>query len=271
MKLKKPVQALFYALAALLIVLLLTVPHAVIEAVETSSAGHSLNKEYDWYIVPKSGGAQPAPNEQATFIKDYKAWFVGAPDDKIIYLTFDAGYENGSTPIILDALKKHKAPAAFFLVANFIKRNPELVKRMADEGHLVCNHSYTHKNMAKLTDFEQFKNEVTKNEEVCREAAGVEMAKYFRPPEGKFSEQSIKYAEELGYTTVFWSFAYVDWYNDKQPAEEEAIQKIIGRTHPGAIVLLHSTSKTNGLILDRVLSKWEEMGYTLKSLDDFKK
>jgi peptidoglycan-N-acetylmuramic acid deacetylase len=270
MKWIKKFEALLYALGALLIVLVLTVPHAVIEAVKTSSGGHALTKEYDWYIVPKESGMQPYPNEQAGFIKDYNAWYVGSDQERTIYLTFDAGYENGYTPAILDALKKHNAPAAFFLVGNYFKRNPELVQRMANEGHLVCNHSLTHKNMAKMTDFDTFKDEIQKNEALCKDI-GVEMAKFFRPPEGKFSEQALKFTQDLGYTTVFWSFAYVDWYNDKQPAEEEGIKKIEARTHPGAIVLLHSTSKTNSLILDRVLTNWEKMGYTLKSLNDFKK
>ena len=134
MKIKKPIIAGLYALGALLIVLLLTVPRDVIDVVDTASGVHSLNKEYDWYIMPKSDGTQPTPNEQAGFIKAYDAWYVGSADEKIIYLTFDAGYENGNTATILDTLKKHNAPAAFFLVGSYIKRNPELVKRMSDEG-----------------------------------------------------------------------------------------------------------------------------------------
>ena len=250
---------------------LLTQPHMVIDAVKASVGSHSLNKEYDWYIKPNEDGAQPQGNEQAGFIKDYHTCYVGSPDEKVIYLTFDAGYENGNTASILDTLKKHNAPAAFFLVGSYFKRNPDLVKRMAAEGHLVCNHSMTHKNMAKITDFESYKAEIKKAEEVCLQETGCTMAPFFRPPEGKFSEQSLKYNQDLGYTTVFWSFAYVDWYNDKQPSEEEGMKKIIGRTHPGAIVLLHSNSKTNTRILDRVISKWEEMGYSLKSLNELVK
>lgn len=267
----KKVKIISFAVVILLLLFLLVLPYLTEKALTAKTEGHSLQKEYDWYILPKNDNTQPSFNEHAGFIKEYKAIYIGNPNEKNIYLTFDAGYENGNMPTILDALKKHKAPAAFFLTGNYIKRNPELIKRMAQEGHLVCNHSMNHKDVAKITSYDAYSTEVLRLEEFCRETTGVEMAKYFRPPEGSFSELSLKYTQELGYTTVFWSFAYVDWYNDKQPTEEEGIKKILGRTHPGAILLLHATSATNGAILDRVITKWEEMGFILKSLDEFKK
>ena len=159
---------------------------------------------------------------------------MGDPGEKVIYLTFDAGYENGNTAKILDALKKHGVHAAFFVVGNYLETSPELVKRMVEEGHIVGNH----------------------------------MKKYYRPPQGKYSENNLKMAQEMGYKTFFWSLAYVDWYQDKQPSKEEAFKKLLGRIHPGAIVLLHSTSDTNGAILDELLTKWEEMGYHFATLDD---
>lgn len=184
-----------------------------------------------------------------------------------MYLTFDAGYENGNTPAILDALKKHNAPAAFFIVGHYLESCPDLVKRMIDEDHIVGNHSFHHPDMSQMTK-EKFQQELGELEQLYQQTFGQEMAKYYRPPQGKFSENNLKIAQELGYKTCFWSLAYVDWNVDQQPSHEDAMDELTRRVHPGAIVLLHSTSKTNGEILDQLLTKWEEMGYTLKSLSE---
>lgn len=224
-------------------------------------------QEYSWYFNPRNDGKQPEPIKEANFFNKYSSYYVGDPNEKVIYLTFDAGYENGTTESILNTLKKHNAKAHFFVVESYIKNNPELVKRMEKEGHLVCNHSKSHPSMATITDFEKFKEEILSVEKTYKEVTGKEMPKYFRPPMGKFSEQSLKYTQDLGYSSVFWSFAYVDWYNDKQPTHEFAKDKIYTRTHPGAIVLLHPNSKTNTEILDEVISHWEEEGYKLETLD----
>jgi peptidoglycan-N-acetylmuramic acid deacetylase len=167
-------------------------------------------------------------------------------------------------------LKKHNVPAAFFLVGHYMKTAPELVQRMVSEGHLVCSHSMNHKDMAAISDFSAFKAELEELESTYTELTGKQMPKYFRPPEGRFCERSLKFTEELGYKTIFWSFAYKDWYVDAQPSEEEAIKTITTRIHPGAIVLLHATSKTNADVLDEVLTKWKAMGYIFKSLDSLK-
>lgn len=219
-----------------------------------------------WYYMPRADGIQPDTEEAFRFVYDYGAYSAGDPQDKIIYLTFDEGYENGYTAQILDTLKKHNVQAAFFIVGHYIKTNPELITRMANEGHLVCNHSANHKDMASITDFETFKKEITDLEDIYYQTTGKRMLKFFRPPEGKFSERSLKYAQRLGYTTVFWSFAYKDWLNNAQPDPEWAFSTIVSRTHPGEVALLHATSKTNAQILDRVLSEWEKMGYSFKSL-----
>lgn len=139
---------------------------------------------------------------------------------------------------------------------------------MADEGHIVGNHTYSHPDMSKISDMESFKKEIEAVENEYKSITGREMKKFYRPPQGKFSESNLKMANELGYKTVFWSLAYVDWYQDKQPSKEEAFKKLLPRIHPGAVVLLHSTSKTNSDILDELLTKWEEMGYTFKNLDE---
>lgn len=228
---------------------------------------HSTTKEYNWYFNPRKDGKQPTPIKEASFFNKYNAYYVGNPDEKVLYLTFDAGYESGNTEKILDTLKKHNVPAAFFVVDHYLKTNPELVKRMTNEGHLVCNHSKKHPSMASITNFEDFKSEIVSVEKTYKNITGKDMPKFFRPPMGKFSELSLKYTQDLGYNTIFWSFAYVDWYEDKQPSHEEAKEKIFSRTHPGAIVLLHPNSKTNTDVLDEVITHWKKEGYELKTLD----
>ncbi len=233
------------------------------------TAAHSEDASYNWYFVPRSDGLQPRDLPEFSFIKGRDAFWVGDPEEKTIYLTFDAGYENGYTSKILDVLKAHNAPAAFFVVGHYIKTAPELITRMVNEGHLVCSHSMNHKDMSAIGDLNAFKTDLEELENTYKELTGKQMPKFFRPPEGRFSERSLKFAEELGYKTIFWSFAYKDWYVDAQPSEEEAFKTITTRTHPGAIVLLHATSKTNADVLDRVITEWERMGYKLKSLNEF--
>lgn len=230
---------------------------------------HSETSEYNWCFVPRSDGLQPRDLPEFSFIKGYDAFWVGDPDGKAIYLTFDSGYENGYTEKILDVLKEHNATAAFFVVGHYVESVPELVMRMVDEGHLVCSHSMNHKNMAAMSDFNAFKAEIEELETTFTELTGQQMPKYFRPPAGTFSERSLQYTEQLGYQTIFWSFAYCDWYVNDQPSEEEAIKMMTTRIHPGAILLLHAISETNANVLDRVLTEWEYMGYEIKSLDEF--
>lgn len=201
-------------------------------------------------------------------LAQYNAFFAEDTEEKKIYLTFDAGFENGNTPAILDALKKHQAPATFFVVGNFISENKDLIKRMETEGHIVGNHTMTHPDMSKISTKESFQKELSDVEKIYREITGKEMTKFYRPPQGIYSTQNLSMARELGYHTFFWSLAYVDWYQDNQPDPQEAIAKLTKRIHPGAIVLLHSTSSTNAQILDELLDKWEAMGYSFHSLNE---
>ena len=177
-------------------------------------------------------------------------------------------YENGNTEPILDALKKHQAPATFFVVGHFLESAPEIAKRMVAEGHTVGNHTYHHPDMSSIADLTAFQKEMDDNAALFSEVTGQKMANYYRPPQGKYSTKNLEMAKQLGYHTFFWSLAYVDWNVDAQPTTEEAFEKLLGRIHPGAIVLLHSTSKTNGEILDELLTKWEEMGYTFHPLSE---
>lgn len=222
----------------------------------------------NWGLSFQEDGKPPVANATFDELKQYDAYYAEDTDEKNIYLTFDCGYENGNTEALLDALKKHKASAAFFVVGNFISTSPELVKRMHEEGHTVGNHTYRHPDMSQISTEEAFEKELKDVEDLYKEITGEEMTRYYRPPQGKYSTENLRMAKEMGYHTFFWSLAYVDWYQDDQPSHEEAFDKLLGRIHPGAIVLLHSTSSTNAEILDELLGKWEEMGYTFHGLDE---
>ena len=213
-------------------------------------------------------GTQPTGTASAEKLKEYNAYYVGDAEEKKIYLTFDCGYENGNSSAILDALKKHNAPATFFVVGHFLESAPEMVKRMVEDGHTVGNHTYHHYDMSKISDPAVFRKEMDDVRTLFQETTGTEMAMYYRPPQGKYSETNLQMAKDLGYQTFFWSLAYVDWYQDNQPDPQEAIAKLTKRIHPGAIVLLHSTSSTNAQILDELLDKWEAMGYSFHSLNE---
>lgn len=201
-------------------------------------------------------------------LKQYNAYYASDTDQEIIYLTFDAGYENGNTPAILDALKKHQAPAVFFVVGNFIKDNHDLIRRILAEGHIIGNHTMTHPDLPQISSMDAFQKELQDVEELYTSLTGEAMTKFYRPPRGIYSTENLSMAKELGYSTFFWSLAYVDWIQDQQPSREEAFQKLLTRIHPGAIVLLHNTSSTNAEILDELLTKWEEMGYEFHSLKE---
>lgn len=225
----------------------------------------------NWGLGGYGDGTQPTGIASSEELKKYDAYYVGDKGEKVIYLTFDAGYENGNTAPILDALKKHNVPATFFIVGHYLESAPDLVKRMVEEGHCVGNHTYHHPDMSQISDMASFKKEMEDVAGLFEQITGEKLTMYYRPPQGKYSTDNLRMAKELGYKTFFWSLAYVDWYQDKQPTKEEAFQKLVGRIHPGAIVLLHSTSKTNGEILDELLTKWEEMGYTFRPLSDLAK
>lgn len=232
------------------------------------SALPSSSQSSNWGLSFQEEGKRPVGNATIEELSRYNAFYAENTEEKKIYLTFDAGYENGNTPAILDALKKHEAPATFFVVENFISENQELIKRMEAEGHIVGNHTMTHPDMSKISTQESFQKELSGVEDIYKEITGKEMTKFYRPPQGIYSTLNLSMAKEMGYHTFFWSLAYVDWYQDNQPDPQEAIEKLTRRIHPGAIVLLHSTSSTNAQILDELLNKWEDMGYSFHSLNE---
>lgn len=231
---------------------------------ETSSEGN-------WGLSFQEDGKTPIGNADSNDLKKLNAYYTGDTSKQTIYLTFDVGYENGNTGTLLDALKKHQAPATFFVVGNFIEDNPNLIKRMVKEGHTIGNHTYSHPDMSQISTKKSFQAELNKVEILYQDATGEKMTKFYRPPQGKYSQSNLKMAQELGYYTFFWSLAYVDWYENNQPSHEEAFDKLVSRIHPGAIVLLHSTSSTNAEILDDLLTRWEEMGYRFGDLNDLVK
>ncbi len=225
-----------------------------------------------WYII-KRGNNSPGFPKDADFISEHNGYYIdkkcAVNDEKKLYLTFDAGYENGNIEKILDILNEENVPAAFFILGNLIAKNPDLVNRMADEGHLVCNHTINHKDMSTLTKDEMIAN-LKRLEDRYRECTGKEMTKYFRFPEGKYTKETILTSEEAGYTTVFWSMAYDDWDNTRQQSPDSAVKKLLDNTHNGAIILLHPTSDTNVRILSQLIQAWRAQGYSFGTLDDLK-
>lgn len=234
----------------------------------------------NWGLSFQEKGKTPIGNATNDYLKKYNAYYTGNAGDKSvksgsdkesggnIYLTFDVGYENGYTEGLLDVLKEEKVPAAFFVVGNFVEENPELVKRMADEGHIVGNHTMHHPDMSAISDEAAFKKELDELEAAYEKAVGKKMPKFYRPPQGKYSEANLEMANKLGYTTVFWSLAYVDWLQDSQPSREDSLNLLNERIHPGAIVLLHSTSKTNSQILSELIQGWKSQGYSFRALTE---
>ena len=234
---------------------------------------NATTKVYSWYCNRNKEHRQPYLDSEMSFIENYGGYYVDKrySDDsteKTIYLTFDAGYENGNIEKILDVLKEENVKAAFFVLENLILKNPELIKRMVAEGHTICNHTSKHPDITKFKSKEELQTELEKLEKLFKETTGQDMKKYFRPPEGKFSDESMKYLHELGYKTIFWSFAYADWDNNNQMSDKAAKEKILSNTHNGEIMLLHPTSATNANIIKDVIQKLKSEGYNFGTLDE---
>lgn len=227
------------------------------------------NTEKSWYYNPKTNGEPSgAPADALSLLKKYHGYYLGDTTQKVMYLTFDEGYENGYTSKILDILKANDVKAAFFVTKPYVTANKELIKRMVAEGHLVCNHSNNHPSMPISAGKGKavFDKEFTDTEAAFKEVTGTDMPKFFRPPMGNYSELSLYYTKELGYKSIFWSFAYKDWETDNQPTETYAVNLMRERTHNGAILLLHAVSKTNTNVLDSILKEWKSKGYNFQTL-----
>ena len=228
---------------------------------------------YRWYCMHVKDHKQPSIGTELAFVEEFGGYFIdhahtdSNAEDKVIYLTFDAGYENGNIAKILDILRDENVPAAFFILQNLIYKNADLVKRMTVEGHTVCNHTAHHRDMSSCSN-EALLEELHTLEALYSERIGGQMAKYYRPPEGTFSRENIVCANENGYKTIFWSFAYPDWDNQKQMSTEKAKQIVLDNIHNGEVMLLHPTSATNVAILSDVIHTLKEMGYRFGTLDE---
>ena len=220
-----------------------------------------------WGLAFPVPGDAPSAPESPDRLRELGAAYLDPDGGKVLYLTFDAGYENGYTAGILDVLKEREVSAAFFLVGDYLERNPDLVRRMTAEGHIVGNHTLSHPDMTGL-DEAAFEGELRGMEALYEEVTGQTLPKYYRPPQGLYSEDNLKKAKAMGYKTIFWSLAYADWDNANQPDPDEAVEKLTLRLHDGAVILLHATSKTNAEILDRLITQWQSMGYRFAPLTE---
>ena len=227
-----------------------------------------------WYCKRKSDNSQPSLDRNLEFVRGYDLFWCDENHkniddaDKVIYLTFDAGYENGNVEKILDVLEKENVQATFFILENLILKNEDLVKKMIDNNHIVANHTLKHKDMTKIYTKEEFQKELFALESLFETTFNKKMPKYYRPPEGKFNEENLKWARDLGYKTVMWSFAYADWDNNNQPQKEYALKKILDNVHNGEVMLLHPNSSTNAEILCEVIGNLKKRGFRFATVEE---
>lgn len=237
-------------------------------SVLTSLASPSAQTPVNWYFRSSHDGSQPQLISDSELLTKYPLLAMGPEGDKTVYLTFDAGYSNKNLEKTLDVLKSHNVKGAFFILPGIVNNSPEVVKRMYDEGHLICNHSYSHCDMSQITDRSKFEKELADCESHLQKTLGIPMSRFFRPPEGAFSEQMLIFCAETGYIPVFWSFAHADWDNSKQPTAQETRDRILTSLHDGMVLLLHPTSSANAAALDGVLTELKRRGYSFGTLPE---
>lgn len=262
----KKIKKLKSVISALLLCACLNIPVLAAGANEKLADA----KNYSWYFKAAPDNKQPGFDVCLADLKNYDAYAVGSPDDKVIYLTFDFGYENGNVKKCLDALNNNQVKGAFFILDHVIKANTDLIKEMAETGHIVANHTMKHHNMCNIKDFAAYEKELLGLEQLYEELTGYKMAKFYRPPKGEFTKQNLEYNKKLGFKTIFWSVAYKDWDDSNQPNRAESVKKLLKLTHNGAIVLIHPTSHTNAAILDTLIKEWKNQGYRFGTLDELK-
>ncbi len=230
-------------------------------------------EKLSWFCAHEKNHVQPKVDHTLSFVTELGAYYIDRrhtemkDPDKVVYLTFDVGYENGNVERVLDVLKEEQVPGAFFILANVIRKNPELVRRMADDGHTVGNHTLRHKDMSCFSE-DEFLEELQGLEALYRECTGYVLSSYYRPPEGRFNRTNLETASKYGYKTIFWSFAYPDWDNEAQLSPEKAKQIIFDNVHNGAVLLLHPTSRTNADILEDVIERLKQDGFRFGTLDE---
>lgn len=228
------------------------------------------NTKHGWGYKPNSEHKTPEmPLSIVNLLEKYSGYYVGDTSSKVIYLTFDEGYENGYTGKILDILKDNNVTAAFFVTGPYITKNPDLIKRMVEEGHIVGNHTLNHPSMPDKTgDPEAFKREFTAVEDMYKELTGKDIPKFFRPPMGEYSEKSLAMTQQLGYKSIFWSFAHRDWLVNDQPDVSTTYTRVMNGVHNGEIMLLHAVSKSNTEALDSIIKGLKAQGYRFASLEE---
>lgn len=230
-----------------------------------TNQAHALG--YGWGYKKNSDHQIPDIGKYHEMLKKYGAYYVDYSGEKVLYLTFDNGYEQGYTEGILDVLKEESVPATFFVTGHYVKSEPKLVKRMVDEGHIIGNHSYHHPDFSIMSK-KAIKEELEALEQAVAHISDQKNLKYLRPPRGIFNEQSLKWSNELGYIHIFWSLAFNDWNTNQQKGWQYAYDQMMEQIHPGAIVLLHTVSSDNAEALPNVISELKKQGYEFKSLDD---
>ena len=240
---------------------------ATVTSEDASEYANLSNKSIGWGLKKNVNTPPDITQDTKELMSKYGAYYI---DDvpKTLYLTFDEGYENGYTGQILDVLKENNVKAAFFITGPYLKKETELVRRMVDEGHTVGNHTVNHPSMPEVKDNEKLKKEITDLNDTFFDMFGQNM-KYIRPPKGEYSERTLALSNDLGYTSVFWSFAYQDWDTKKQKGTDYAYKQITDGVHDGCVLLLHAVSKDNADVLDRVIKDLKSKGYLFRSLDEF--
>ena len=239
-------------------------PEAVLKSENVYS---SLKNDVVAWGLKKNKGQKPdVPDSIVSLLDTYDAIYL-SKSGKNLYLTFDEGYENGYSTQILDVLKQSGTPAAFFITGDYLKNEPELVKRMVDEGHIVGNHTQNHPSMPGVTNIASIVKEITSLDDEFYALTGKHM-KYIRPPKGEFSERTLAISRDLGYKTVLWSFAYADWERGKINGAQYAYEHVMPYLHDGAVLLLHAVSKDNADALAQIIADARAKGYTFKSLDE---
>lgn len=245
-------------LTMLVSVLFLTFSSGVMPVEAAGGFGWGYKKNTD-HEIPEIG-------EYQDILEKYDAYYVDESGEKNIYLTFDNGYEQGYTKDILNVLKEENVPATFFVTGHYVKEEPALVKRMVDDGHIIGNHSYHHPDFSVMRK-QEIEKELTDLEKAVADVSDQKQLTYLRPPRGIFSENTLQWTKELGYTHIFWSLAFKDWNTDSQKGWQYAYDEIMEQIHPGAIILLHTVSSDNADALEKVIKELKEQGYTFKSLD----
>jgi len=239
---------------------------------ETNAAGDPGVETFSWGVKKAKGGNPPSIDEEGfrELVERFGARFYDPSGKKVLYLTFDNGYENGYTAQILDVLKEKGVPAAFFVTGHYVKSQPELIRRMVEEGHIVGNHSYHHPDMSHMSAA-KIRTDLEKLNTAVREVVPGAEIRYFRPPRGIFDEKTLATARDLGMTAVFWSIAYKDWDTKIVHGGDYAVRQVLEQLHPGAVILLHSVSRDNAEGLHRIIDEARAQGYTFRSLDDWGK